>query len=227
MLKLHKSSGILPNHQDHLVLSICVLQFFPLTSCPVLFWSLVSSMFSCQISHLCDWSPHPNVFHLCLLVFFYHMYTKCVFLPFCARSPHFTWVFQHFPLKNLLLFDLISGFALQVWLWSCTSTWILPSWFTDFGLNRKTMIYSNTHPVPVCSSLRVLSLIENTLKQLWRKNLWGDHKSQSKWQFPSEVCEASVLSCKKSVLVPWKVLQLLEWCLKCLPRMCSALTQEQ
>lgn len=73
-----------------------------------------------------------------------------------------------------------------------------------FWTKWKTLIYSNTHPVPVCPSLRVLCLIENTSKQLWRKNLWGDHKSQSKWQFPSEVCEASVLSCKKSVLVPWK-----------------------
>lgn len=73
-----------------------------------------------------------------------------------------------------------------------------------FWTKWKTMIYSNTHPVPVCPSLRVLRLIENTSKQLWRKNLWGDHKSQSKWQFPSKVCEASVLSCKKSVLVPWK-----------------------
>lgn len=122
-------------------------------------------MLSCQISCLCDWIAHPNVFHLCLLVFFYHMYTKCVFLPFCARSSHFTWVFQHFPPKNLPLFDLISGFALQAWLWSCTSTWFLPSRFTDFGLNQKTMIYSDTHPVPVCPRLRVLSLIENTLKQ--------------------------------------------------------------
>lgn len=59
------------------VLSICPLQVLSLTSRPLLFWSLVSSMFSCQISRPCDWIARPNVFHLSLGLLLPHVYRLC------------------------------------------------------------------------------------------------------------------------------------------------------
>lgn len=206
-MKLHRSSRIHPNHQNHLVLSVCSLQFFSLTSCPVLKSGIIYVFLS----------NFPPVWLDCTVVMFstcVSWFSSTTFLSasFPEESPTVWLNFWICPPSLTMILYLYLIFAFLVY---------------RFWTKWKTLIYSNTHPVPVCPSLRVLCLIENTSKQLWRKNLWGDHKSQSKWQFPSEVCEASVLSCKKKCFSALKVLQLLEWCLKCLPLMCSALIQEQ
>lgn len=69
--------------QDQLGSSVCLVQ----VSVLVLFWSLVSSSSSCQVSHLWDWFACPDVIHLCLVVSAHLVYIRCVSLPACARSP--------------------------------------------------------------------------------------------------------------------------------------------